>query len=100
MQGISCIAKQLFASQQVMCSVELLTRHIIDYLSSHSCNFCVVYYVHRTEMTFSNAFLNIPDVRARKINRNPWASEVVSGNVVQKFSPNVKLLMMRLLIGM
>ena len=100
MQGISWIAKQLFASQEEMCSVELVTRHIIDYFSSHSCNFCVVYYAHRTEMTFSNEFVNIPDVRARKINRNAWASDVESGNLVQKFSPNVKLLMMWLLIGM
>jgi hypothetical protein len=45
-------------------------------------------------MTFSNEFVNIPDVRARKINRNAWASDVESGNLVQKFSPNVKLLMM------
>jgi hypothetical protein len=39
MQGISCTAEQLFASQEGMYCVELLTRHIIDYLSSNSCNF-------------------------------------------------------------
>jgi len=38
MQGISRIAEQLFATQERMYCVELLTRHIIDYLSSNSCN--------------------------------------------------------------
>ena len=93
MQGISRITEQLFASQEGMHCVELLTRHTIDYLSSNSCKFCLVYYAYLTEMTFSNEFLNILYVRARKINLSYWATDIVSGNIVRKSLSNVKLLM-------
>jgi hypothetical protein len=86
MQGISCIAEQLFPSQEGIYFVELLTRHTIDYLSSNSCNFFLVYYAYLTEMTFSNEFLNILDFRAEKINLSYWATDIVSGNIVRKSS--------------